>query len=280
MKNLCFKNLIILFFVLIFGAITVYADVDISPQLSKIESELWGIEYESEAPEDRLNRIEREIFGANSPNLNLEKRVDKISKSMGLETIDDAKKAASDLYVMEKAGQGAEYPIVDELETTLLGSVYKTDDINTRLERLENSIFGAKQTGDLSERTDAIRRYASGGNYRNSANSGGSSLYQTYNPTYNPESAETKMQLSALENMIYGTDYSADPVNVRLSRLEAKIFQRDFSDDDLNMRIQRIQAAATAGKTAKYYDNNKFQKFASTGMQIGTFLLMILAFIL
>ena len=79
---------------------------------------------------------------------------------------------------------------------------------------------------------------------------------------------------------MFQTSYSNEPIPNRLTRLENKIFKRDFKEDDDGIRLSRIQAAATAGKTAKYYDNNKFQKFASTGMQAASILLMILALIL
>ena len=85
---------------------------------------------------------------------------------------------------------------------------------------------------------------------------------------------------AGLENSLFGQTFSYDPMAVRLNRLERRIFQRDFASDDEYSRVARLQAASTAKKTAKYYDNNKFQKFASTGMQLGTFVLMILALLL
>lgn len=277
MKNLSFTKYYIFILMAFFIAVApVSAESAFNSELTRIENEVWGLNYQNDTDDVRLDRLEKQIFGANNPKLDTNKRINKITQSLGLESLEDEKKSLSDLYIPEKAGQGAEYPIVDSLESTLLGSVYKTEDINIRLERLEKKVFGTKQTGDLSERTEALQRYASASNPSNTQ----SSYYQSQEPNFSANSSETKLQLSALENMIYGTDFSQDPLELRLTRLEGKIFQRDFSDDDPNMRIQRIQAAATAGKTAKYYDNNKFQKFASTGMQLGTFLLMILAFIL
>ena len=198
-----------------------------------------------------------------------------------IETLEEAKSSLSDLYVGEKAGPNVQYPQIDALEGELLGSVYKTDDINVRLERLEKKVFGAKQEGDLSIRTDNLKRHT-----QNSIASNGSvntvprSAYGGFQNNGQMYESEIKFQLSALENAIFSTDFSQEPVPLRLVRLENKIFQRDFRDDDIQTRISRIQAAATAGKTAKYYDGNKFQKFASTGIQAASFLLMILAFIL
>ena len=86
--------------------------------------------------------------------------------------------------------------------------------------------------------------------------------------------------LAGLETTLFSKTYSQDPVGLRLNRLERKIFQRDFSSDDEYLRLQRLQAAASAKQTAKLYEANKIQKYTSTGLQLGSIILMILALIL
>ena len=200
---------------------------------------------------------------------------------MGIETLEEAKSSLSDLYVGEKAGPNVEYPQIDMLENELLGSVHKTDNINVRLERLEKKVFGAKQEGDLSIRTENLKRHSQVSGTQNSVYGSGDNQYKPNNfQNRQIYDNEIQFQLTALENAIFSSDFSQEPIPLRLVRLENKIFQRVFRDDDIQTRISRIQAAATAGKTAKYYDGNKFQKFASTGIQAASFLLMILAFIL
>ena len=94
------------------------------------------------------------------------------------------------------------------------------------------------------------------------------------------ESSDVYILLAGLDTTLFSKTYSQDPVGLRLNRLERKIFQRDFSSDDDYLRIQRLQAAASATQTAKLYEANKIQKYASSGMQIGSLILMILALIL
>ena len=94
------------------------------------------------------------------------------------------------------------------------------------------------------------------------------------------ENSDMHIQLSGLETLLFSRTYSQDPVGLRLNRLERKIFQRDFSSDDDYLRMQRLQAAANAQQTARLYEANKIQKFTSTGLQIGSIILMILALIL
>lgn len=263
----------------------VFADLSVNKQITKIENEIWGFSHENENDAERITRIEKQVFGASNSNLAVQQRIDKITKALGLETLKEAESSLSDLYVAESTGQNVEYPQIDALESELLGSVYKKENIYARLERLEKKTFGAKQDGDLSTRTDNLKRHLS--HTEENRNITSQKQYFENNFSNNNESNygayydnEIKFQLSALENAIFSTEFPEEPVALRLTRLENKIFQRDFHEDETTTRISRIQAAATAGKTAKYYDNNKFQKFASTGLQAASFILMILAFIL
>jgi len=286
------KIVLIVFFAITFvlnGLLPAMASRPVKEQLTKVEREVFGVSYDKENNEERFTRIEKQVFGKTNQNLDEQKRIDKISKALGLETLDEANSSISSLYVEEKEGQNVKYPQIDILEKEILGSNYQNENINLRLERLEKKLFGAKQDGDLASRTDNLKRHATPNitsnspltpyieqipNYKNN--------YQYRNDSYsnNNYDNEIQFQLSALENAIFSTDFSSEPVSNRLTRLENKIFQRNFNNDEPQTRISRIQAAATAGKTAKYYDNNKFQKFASTGLQAASFILMILAFIL
>lgn len=273
-----FLLIILVMTALAFCSNACFADTPIQTQLSKIENEIWGFDYHDESDAVRIERVEKQVFGVANPKLTPEKRVDKITKSLGLETYEEARSSLSDLYVMEQAGAGAEYPQIDQLEGAILGSVYKDENIYKRLERLEKKVFGAKQEGELAQRTEALKKHSLATTSTNNA-----PFYtqkDSNNYGYNTEGEDVKLQLAALENMIFATDFSQEPVPLRLNRLENKIFQRNFLDDEIQTRVSRIQAAATANKTAKYYDSNKFQKFAATGLQAASFLLMILAFIL
>ncbi len=282
MKVLFRKFLIFVLFVFFGFVQPSFSQTPNQEQLTKIENEIWGFSYENEGDLQRTERIEKQIFGTLNPKINLEKRIDKISKTLGIETYEEAKSSLSELYVPEQAGAGVEYPQIDELEGALLGSVYKNENIYARLERLEMKVFGAKQEGDLDKRTEALK---------NSTNIAQKSPFEYQNakrqapirqtPSYSAyNESDTRLQLSAIENTAFGMDFSGEPTTLRLNRLENRIFQRNFEDDDESTRIERLQAAASAKKTAKYYDNNKFQKFTSTGLQAASFILMILALIL
>ena len=169
----------------------------------------------------------------------------------------------------------------------MFSSTYEKENIYKWLDRLEKKIFGSTQDGNLAVRTDRLKAYikqdvvASDPSYH---------YQQAYSPTQDVESymgsqnkyenTDIYIQLAGLETTLFSKTYSQDPVGLRLNRLERKIFQRDFTSDDDYLRIQRLQAAANAQQTARLYEANKIQKYTSTGMQIGSIILMILALIL
>ena len=248
--------------------------------ISRIETSLWGFDYTNDEDEKRLERLEKAVFGEVNTKDTLEKRLEKISLAIGYETQKEAQSTAGEL--MQEEVEGVSYPQIDQLELNLFSKTYDKENIYKRLERLEKKIFGAVQEGDLSARTDKLKGYLaidttpkSQGTYYDQ-----NIPYRGYDPYANTYGSDLTIQISGLEQSLFGKTFSQDPMELRLNRLERKIFQRDFSTDDNSLRLQRLQAAASAKKTAKYYDMNKAQKFTSTGLQIGTLILMILAMIL
>ena len=163
---------------------------------------------------------------------------------------------------------------------------YEKETIYKRLERLEKKIFGSIQEGTLALRTDRLKAYIRKDDIVSNAEYYTKKPYTTtrdiqeYANSQSNYDTDLFIQIAGLENAMFNKTYSQDPMGLRLNRLERKIFQRDFSSDDEYLRMQRLQAAASAQQTAKLYEANKVQKYASTGIQIGSLILMILALIL
>ena len=254
-------------------------------QLSKIENSIWGFSYDKDTNAQRLSRIENNVLGSTNSSLSVDERIKRLNAALGFEPLEDSKKQAYELDSRE--AHDISYPQIDALEEQIFQSTYKHENIYKRLERLEKKIFGSIQEGNLASRTDKLKAYikkdvvAQNPNYYNQ---------KPYQPTQDIESymasqskydaSDIHIQLAGLESAVFSKTYSQDPVGLRLNRLERKIFQRDFSSDDEFLRLQRLQAAANAQTTAKFYESNKMQKYTSTGLQIGSLILMILALIL
>ncbi|MBX9571766.1 MAG: hypothetical protein K2X77_22935 [Candidatus Obscuribacterales bacterium] len=78
----------------------------------------------------------------------------------------DGRDLTNDPYANDRdedpaAGQTSNYPHVTNLEKQILGTTYDGQPLNSRLARLETKAFGTvSQLPDLSQRTDALERYA------------------------------------------------------------------------------------------------------------------------
>lgn len=255
-------------------------------QISKIENDIYGFNYTKDDTSKRISRIENEIFGKTNANLSINDRIKKLNEALGLENAEDVGKKG---YELDKTVQDAtNYPQIDMLETQMFNKTYEKENIYKRLDRLEKKIFGSSQDGDLMTRTDRLNAYvrkdAIANNnpyeYTSKPYSTTKDVEQYMGSQNKYENSDVFIQLAGLETVLFSKTYSQDPVGLRLNRLERKIFQRDFSSDDDYLRLQRLQAAANAKQTEKLYEANKIQKYTSTGMQIGSIILMILALIL
>ncbi len=280
------RNLIIFITILFLSVDFCFgAQSPVNLQISKIENSIWGFEYAKDDTQKRISRIENNVFGTTYSKLSVEQRIKKLNEAMGFESYEDSVKPAYEINSDEVAG--INYPQIDTLEYQLFNSTYEKENIYKRLERLEKKIFGSPQEGDLASRTDRLKAYvrkdvvAQNPSYHVEQPYSTTKDIEPYMGSQNKyENSDMHIQLSGLETLLFSKTYSQDPVGLRLNRLERKIFQRDFSSDDDYLRMQRLQAAANAQQTARLYEANKIQKFTSTGLQIGSIILMILALIL
>ena len=96
----------------------------------------------------------------------------------------------------------------------------------------------------------------------------------------------TKVKDSACIQMMNGNEWIH--VMQIQNDIEKKMYKAKLHAGEVEVMILAQEQKAdlviiddnAAKKTAKYYDNNKFQKFAATGMQLGSIVLMILALLL
>ena len=272
--------------------------------VSVIEKQLFGVEYKEETLVKRLDRIDNYLFGAVQGGKSAE-RINKISESAGIsflpeQTPEQKKVAAADFMPEDK---DVTYPVIDMLEQRTFNKVYQGENVYKRLERLEQKAFGKAGDGDLSSRTDKLKaellavkpnkityddkyipQKVKSENYENY-----NDMYDIQPNTYYEEkgfptgaaaNADVNYGLSALENFVFGDTYAHLSCNDRLSKLERKLLKKTFDNDDINSRMERIATVASAKGSSGQYNENKWAKYLSTGVQVGSIILMILAMIL
>lgn len=289
--------LICTFFVTTLSA---FGDV-ISDDISRVELELFGVSFSNKENSARLSAIEKDLYGVDFAKNSINKRLEKIKKDLGHTTIvaqkntnsgsviPSPKNPSSSVQTQKEQGE-AEYPMVDKLEATVFKTVYKSDSIYKRLSRLEQKVFGTvNQTSALTDRVSALNKVVKIPNEQfaqANINKTPRTSLQDYSRTMTTEQRQLgkystnrnyDFEIGILEQKVFGQTYNGANVEQRLSNLENKLFKREFETDDFSSRIERLSSVLVAQSTSHNYDSNKFKQFLSTGMQVGSVILLILA---
>ena len=282
--------------------------------ITVIENDIFGFEYEDESIAKRLSRLEKHIFGQEKKGTN-EARIKNIADASGIsfkpkQTAEEKRIAAADYNPEDKS---VSYPVIDMMEEKEFNKHFQGENVYKRIERLEKKVFGKTFDGNLSDRTDKLKAsilavkpqktaenqqsykttyYEDDDNYFSPSNSAfikksqnsyptgmAAPLNSSYYNSYGNNTSDFEFALSAAENMILGKTNEHITAAERLEKLEKKIFKKTYSGDHLS-RLDRIVTAAQAQKSGKIYQDNKWDKYITTGIQVGTILLMILAMVL
>ncbi len=273
---------------------TVEAQLTPKETMSAIENNMFGYDYSNDVDIKRIERIEEHLYGQKKSGT-VQKRLDNIQNDAGLELnqtnnkIDNNKdhKTLSSANIQDlKEDATVEYPMVDKIEQELFNTDYKKENIYTRLNRLEEKVFGKTSNEDLNTRVEKLssvvrpkkQMLAQSPNYNYSQNDINNYYNNSGLETVNDQSVP--FQLAALEEDLLKSAYMNDNIANRLNRLEQKLFNRTFSSDTDITRLQRIMVAYDAKKNSYKYENNRKMQNMATATQIGGILLMILAMLL
>lgn len=308
------KKLLAVCFILGVFSCEVFAD-DMK-NISTVEKDLFGVEYVDENITQRLNRVENHLYGKTNSGTPTQ-RLNKIAETSGIsfapkKTAEEKRIAQADV---EKEDNSVSYPVIDIMEEKTFNKTFQGENVYKRVARLEEKAFGKSSEGELSERTDRLKakllavkqdKITYGNNYQpTSIPKQKSYQYQTKQPVYNysgglppfsgyPTGAaananssnsytysesDFEYALSAAENMIFGKPSNLTSTTDRLNKLEQKIFKKTFSGDKI-ARLERVVSAASAKNANNMYKENKWDRYLTTGVQVGSILLMILAMIL
>ncbi len=305
--------IIILYFALCGG---VFAQSQFCSIISKMETSLFGIQYETQTDEARLSRIEENVYGK-SYSQPINTRIERLKKDLSADLIGQEIKPKRDTFAEEegeikadvpKADPNINYPIVNNLENEIFKTEYKNLEINKRLSNLEQKAFNKSFPDEsLNSRVDRLKarilpetRLSEGpkendyfyspedlDNLPMQGTMSGAAAPNNFsqkdfgdNFDDYESNADIRAPLTSLEKSLFKKAFPEDTVENRLTRLEAKVFSTSFVQDDPQTRMARIASAQQAKKSAKKYDGNKFAQHMSTAMQIGAIVLMILACVL
>ena len=305
------KNLIVtILFILLFSSAS-FAESKTSQTLSRIENNLFGIEYSKQSDATRLSRIEEQVYGEAKTG-NIKARLSALSEDIASNQMGQEITPKRDTFEEEEIiaqtdsapdNPKIDYPVVNDIEEQIFGKTYKNLDINTRLSKLEKEIFKKTYEDTLSERVERLKEKIAYNPKQNEIE-GKNYYYDEQNNYFSPDSLaqnysnayfnsqkgdeidkkiadrDFRAKLNKLEKNIFKQSFTGDTIDNRLSRLESSIFNSNFSNDKEITRLKRISSAVNAQKSAKKYDSNGFQQKMATAVKIGMFVLMVVAMIL
>jgi hypothetical protein len=256
------------FAVLSLSSLPVNATVRLG-DLGPLEVKFFAHQYDRETPTERLDRLEKLVYGKIQTG-SIEERVSSVAKTVNGAAVADlpGSKTSGPANANPGSGKGgtdkgaqtapnafdgssSDYPRVSELERSLLGRSHPGEPVRQRLSRLETKAFGApSRVDDLAVRVDKLTTYAgvfgmqpgddvlpqTAGNLR-----GATDIYSS-----NSHSLSTTGMLdrvSALELKAFGAT-SNQPLGQRIAALEVSSFgSASNSGDDMTSRVNRLWAS-------------------------------------
>ncbi len=144
-------------------------------QITQIEKGLFNRTFERESIYTRLNRIEQKLFRTTRSKDNLSQRLEAIMMNVNPSLM-------------------ANVPLDDlkNLERRYLNRTYTNENVDMRVARLEQQVFGAMQRGPLDARYERLRTAVRSSNTNNSMTNYNNIPYQV--PTYPTYSSGSKVK--------------------------------------------------------------------------------------
>lgn len=229
-----------------------------SPEyVNALETKLFGKNYSNENYTQRVDRIEKEIYGTNYMGNN-EERLEKIYKIYPEEEILNPPSFSNNNNYQDEdlpyeESEYNDYPIVTMLEEQTLLKTYKNEDIYKRLERLEQKIYGNTQNNlSLNERVENLKSQIKITKKNNNNN------YYTDNNDYYGYEKDNGRISNILQEMEYETfshSFPSDNSNTRINRLEKYYFGTYQDNMPEKQRLTKL-----AKVISKKYDSDNFGK--------------------
>lgn len=287
------RSFIVILIIFIQSVVALAQNADIDA----IETSLYGYDYKNESDNKRVERLEKHLYGHKKSG-NILKRIENIKNDIGFVEIKETTKEEINKPIANqnikndiknellnmKEDASVDYPIVDKLEEEIFKTNYKSENIYSRLDRLEKQVFNKTSNESLTDRVDKLssvimpKKISKRSEEHYTSNEIES--YYRKNGLEEINNQTLPFQLAVLEEDILKKNYQNENISTRLSRIENNLFNRTYHTDTDIERLQRIIVAYDAKQKSYKYENNRKMQNMATVSQLGGILLMILAMIL
>ncbi len=233
--------------------------------LSQVETKFFGHAYKNESDFERIQRLEKFVFGSPRLDAPLKDRLNAVVKSTRVDTsshpvtVPMLGQPVVTSFNSSQTGQcptrtkrtdlyHALYPRVTQIEELLLGQSHADERIEDRLDRLEIKSFGKRSLfPDLGSRVDFLADYSRAFH---------PSAYRMQEPellnvSYTPNTASATEhqpffgvvdQIELLEKRVYGSIHANKTIQRRVEALEELIYGKSTShgSDEISARVSRL----------------------------------------
>ena len=276
------KTFTTLLFIILFSN-TSFAQSKTSQELSRIENNLFGIEYTKQSDNERLSRIEERVYGESKQG-SIKSRLsalseDAVTNLIGQEitpkrdTFDDEEEnfeqqklaqSQTEEYV-EPDNPKIDYPVVDTFEEQIFGTTYKNLDINKRLAKLEKEVFKKTYEDTLSERVERLKEKVAYNPRKNELEEQNyyyneqdnyfapDSLAQNYNDAY-----FHSQKGDDIDKKIADRDFRS-----KLNKLEKNVLKQSFTGDSIDNRLSRLESSIFNSNFSKDKEITRLNRISS-----------------
>lgn len=134
--------------------------------------------------------------------------------------------------------------ILNKIENSLFGFEYNNEDETSRVNRIEENVYGTVSNGDINKRIAKLNKDL------------GAELYgQEIEPCEDTLATEEEEKevlssedpnidypvINELEKSVFNKEFKNMKVKDRLAQLEKKVFTKDYAADDLSTRVDRLR---------------------------------------
>ena len=149
---------------------------------------------------------------------------------------------------------------LDKIENSLYGFNYTGESDTVRLQRIEKSVYGKTQNGQIQQRIAKLNKDISASEIGHEITPKEDTFMEEddfiVHEKEPPEAVSMDYPaINELEETTFSKTFKTQPLKTRLTNLEKKVFNKTFENEDLSSRVDRLKAQV------------KPKSFANNGMK-------------
>lgn len=134
--------------------------------------------------------------------------------------------------------------ILNKIENSLFGFEYNNEDETSRVNRIEENVYGTVSNGDINKRIAKLNKDLGAELYGQEIEPCEDTLAREEEEKEVLSSEDPNIDypvINELEKSVFNKEFKNMKVKDRLAQLEKKVFTKDYAADDLSTRVDRLR---------------------------------------